>query len=143
MRFSLHFHEFLIILSTNIFFQNIHRYIQYISNISDISVKSKYRYIRDYRYFHPCLVSMPKVAMSGAWGAKVKDFTSNRIWFWVWWDSNIIFQVCIRPFNNSIIWGYSSSSLCFWILFKIDSALLIATKILAYKSFTVALVLST
>ncbi|RVW24044.1 hypothetical protein CK203_093021 [Vitis vinifera] len=35
----------------DIFFQNIRRYI---SDISDISVKSKYRYIRDYRYFLPC-----------------------------------------------------------------------------------------
>ena len=33
----------------DIFFQNIRQYI------SDISVKSKYRYIRDYRYFHPCM----------------------------------------------------------------------------------------
>ena len=38
--------------STDILCQNIHRYI---SDISDISVKSKYRYIRNYRYFHPCL----------------------------------------------------------------------------------------
>ena len=30
-------------------------YIQYIFDISDISVKSKYRYIRDYRYFLPWL----------------------------------------------------------------------------------------
>ena len=60
MRFSLHFYEFLIILSLPIFFSNIRRYIsdisEYISDISDISVKSKYRYIRDYRYFHPWYV---------------------------------------------------------------------------------------
>ncbi|RVW62774.1 hypothetical protein CK203_058884 [Vitis vinifera] len=31
--------------------KNIHRYF---SDISDISVKSKYRYIRIYRYFNPC-----------------------------------------------------------------------------------------
>ena len=46
MRFSLHFHEFLTILSLPIFFSRIS------ADISDISVKSKYRYIRDYRYFH-------------------------------------------------------------------------------------------
>ena len=34
------------------FFQNIR---QYISDISYILVKSKYQYIRDYGYFHPCL----------------------------------------------------------------------------------------
>ena len=38
---------------TDIFFQNIRRYI---SDIFDISVKSKYRYICDYRYFHPWLI---------------------------------------------------------------------------------------
>ena len=46
MRFSLHFYEFLTILSLLIFFSKIS---------ADISVKSKYRYIRDYRYFHPWL----------------------------------------------------------------------------------------
>ena len=35
---------------TDIFFQNIRRYI---SDIFDISVKSKYRYIRNYWYFRP------------------------------------------------------------------------------------------
>ena len=44
MRFSLHFHEFLTILSLPIFSSKIS---------ADISVKLKYRYIRDYRYFHP------------------------------------------------------------------------------------------
>ena len=33
------------------FFQNIRRYF---FDISDISVKSNYRYIRSYRYFHHC-----------------------------------------------------------------------------------------
>ena len=46
IRFSLHFHEFLTILSLPIFFSKIS------ADISDISVKSKYQYIRDYRYFH-------------------------------------------------------------------------------------------
>ena len=63
MRFSLHFHEFLTILSLLIFFSKISIdispiypiYLRYIQYISDISVKSKYRYIRDYRYFHPWL----------------------------------------------------------------------------------------
>ena len=49
MRFSLHFHEFLTILSLSIFFSKIS------TDISDISVKSKYQYIRNYRYFHPWL----------------------------------------------------------------------------------------
>ena len=35
--------------------KNIHRYFTDISDISDISVKSNYRYIRVYRYFDPCL----------------------------------------------------------------------------------------
>ena len=47
MRFSLYFHEFLTILSLLIFFSKIS------TDISDIFVKSKYRYIRNYRYFHP------------------------------------------------------------------------------------------
>ena len=34
------------------FCKNIHRYF---TDISDISVKSNYRYIRVYRYFDPCL----------------------------------------------------------------------------------------
>ena len=46
MRFSLYFYEFLTILNLSIFFSKIS---------ADISVKSKYRYIRDYRYFHPWL----------------------------------------------------------------------------------------
>ncbi|PON89941.1 hypothetical protein TorRG33x02_142270 [Trema orientale] len=46
------------------------------------------------------------------------------------------------PFNSSTIWGCNSSSLSFSIFLEIDSALLIATNILAYKSFTAALVLS-
>ena len=40
----------------DIFFQNIHRYI---SDIFDISVKLKYWYIRDYRYFHHWLKVLP------------------------------------------------------------------------------------
>ena len=60
MRFSLHFHEFLTILSLPIFFSKISADISpiypKIFDISDISVKSKYRYIRDYRYFHPWYV---------------------------------------------------------------------------------------
>ena len=35
--------------------KNIHRYFTDISDISDISVKSNYRYIRVYRYFDPWL----------------------------------------------------------------------------------------
>ena len=50
MRFFLHFHEFLTILSLPIISADISKNI---SDISDISVKSNYRYIRDYRYFHP------------------------------------------------------------------------------------------
>ena len=47
MRLSLHFHEFLTILSLLIFFSKIS---------TDISVKSKYRYICNYRYFHSCFL---------------------------------------------------------------------------------------
>ena len=34
------------------------RYIRYISDIFDISVKSKYRYIRQNQYFHSCLIGV-------------------------------------------------------------------------------------
>ena len=44
MRFFLHFHEFLTILSLSNFFSKIS---------VDISVKSKYRYMYDYWYFYP------------------------------------------------------------------------------------------
>ena len=51
------FQTFLLILnnfrSINIYEKNIHRYF---FNIFDISVKSKYRYICNYRYFHLCVV---------------------------------------------------------------------------------------
>ena len=43
----------------DIFFQNIYRYI------SNTSVKSKYRYIRDYRYFHPW-GSLPKSCLQSS-----------------------------------------------------------------------------
>ena len=48
MKFFLYFYKFWSILGLSIFFSKIS------ADISDISVKSKYRYIRDYRYFHPC-----------------------------------------------------------------------------------------
>ena len=42
-------------INNRYFCKNIHRYFTDISDISDISVKSNYRYIRVYRYFDPCL----------------------------------------------------------------------------------------
>ena len=51
--------------------KNIHRYF---SDISDISVKSKYRYIRIYRYFNPCI--RPDIAFSISMGSQ---FMNNPI----------------------------------------------------------------
>ena len=75
MRFSLHFHEFLIILSTNIFFQNIRRYISDISNISPIyPIYLRYiRYIRNYRYFHPGL-NCSKISDAPFFALTLKSF---------------------------------------------------------------------
>ena len=49
---SMNFKVFLLIYDISIFIKNIQRYI---SNISDISIKCKYRYIHQNRYFQPWL----------------------------------------------------------------------------------------
>ena len=47
----MNFKVFLLIFALPIF---LSKYLPIFSDISDISVKSKYRYIRKYRYFVPC-----------------------------------------------------------------------------------------
>ena len=47
---SMNFKVFLLIFTLSIF---LSKYPPIFSDISDISVKSKYRYIRNYRYFVP------------------------------------------------------------------------------------------
>ena len=49
---SMNFKVFLLIFELPIF---LSKYPPIFSNIFDISVKSKYRYIRNYRYFVPCI----------------------------------------------------------------------------------------
>ena len=48
----MNFKIFLLIFVLSIF---LSKYPPIFSDISDISVKSKYRYIRNYRYFVPCV----------------------------------------------------------------------------------------
>ena len=48
----MNFKVFLLIFVLPIF---LSKYPPIFTNISDISVKSKYRYIRNYRYFVPCI----------------------------------------------------------------------------------------
>ena len=48
----MNFKVFLLIFALSIF---LSKYPPIFSDISDISIKSKYRYIRNYRYFVPCV----------------------------------------------------------------------------------------
>ena len=67
------------------FCKNIHRYFTDISDISDISVKSNYRYIRVYRYFDPWAKCLPRAYfelirsdISGSLGSKSSRLATLR-----------------------------------------------------------------